>query len=206
MMKPEDFVSSKVKDMPFSGIRKFFDVANEIEGVISLGVGEPDFDTPWSVRERAIYTLEKGKTVYTSNAGLMELRTGVSDYLFDRLGVRYIPKTELIITVGASEAIDLAFRATLNPGDEVIVPEPSFVCYKNIVELADGIPVVLDTKAENNFKITAEELVLSVIFSTSSSAVILKIISKLQLKNLLKRLQIRQRLLYFLILITLQGL
>ena len=108
MMKPEDFVSSKVKDMPFSGIRKFFDVANEIEGVISLGVGEPDFDTPWSVRERAIYTLEKGKTVYTSNAGLMELRTGVSDYLFDRLGVRYIPKTELIITVGASEAIDLA--------------------------------------------------------------------------------------------------
>lgn len=89
----------------------------------------------------------------------MELRTGVSDYLFDRLGVRYIPKTELIITVGASEAIDLAFRATLNPGDEVIVPEPSFVCYKNIVELADGIPVVLDTKAENNFKITAEELV-----------------------------------------------
>lgn len=159
MMKPEDFVSSKVKDMPFSGIRKFFDVANEIEGVISLGVGEPDFDTPWSVRERAIYTLEKGKTVYTSNAGLMELRTGVSDYLFDRLGVRYIPKTELIITVGASEAIDLAFRATLNPGDEVIVPEPSFVCYKNIVELADGIPVVLDTKAENNFKITPEELI-----------------------------------------------
>ena len=179
MMKPEDFVSSKVKDMPFSGIRKFFDVANEIEGVISLGVGEPDFDTPWSVRERAIYTLEKGKTVYTSNAGLMELRTGVSDYLFDRLGVRYIPKTELIITVGASEAIDLAFRATLNPGDEVIVPEPSFVCYKNIVELADGIPVVLDTKAE--------------------------IISKLHLKNLLKRLQIRQRLLYFLILTILQG-
>ena len=154
-----DALSKKIVDIEPSGIRKFFDVVSEIPDAISLGVGEPDFDTPWSVRERAIYTLEKGKTVYTSNAGLMELRTGVSDYLFDRLGVRYIPKTELIITVGASEAIDLAFRATLNPGDEVIVPEPSFVCYKNIVELADGVPVVLDTKAEDNFKITPEELI-----------------------------------------------
>lgn len=158
MMKPEDFVSSKVKDIPFSGIRRFFSLANEIEGVISLGVGEPDFSTPWNVRERAIYNLEKGKTVYTANAGLLELRQAVSDYLCDRIKVRYCPKDEILITVGASEAIDLAFRATLNPGDEVIVPEPSFVCYKPVVELADGVPVVLETKAENEFKITPEEL------------------------------------------------
>lgn len=157
-MKPEEFVSAKVREMPFSGIRKFFSLANEIEGVISLGVGEPDFSTPWNVRERAIYNLEKGKTVYTANAGLLELRQAVSDYLYDRLKVKYCPKDEILITVGASEAIDLVFRAIINPGDEVIVPEPSFVCYKPVVELADGVAVVLETKAENEFKITPEEL------------------------------------------------
>lgn len=158
MMKSEDFVSKKVKTMPFSGIRKFFDIANEMEGVISLGVGEPDFDTPWAIREKGIYNLEKGKTVYSANAGLMELREAISKYLKRTIGVAYCPKGEILVTVGASESIDLALRATLEPGDEVLVPEPSYVSYKPCVIMADGIPIVVNTKAENSFKLTVDDI------------------------------------------------
>ncbi|MDO4302098.1 MAG: aminotransferase class I/II-fold pyridoxal phosphate-dependent enzyme [Clostridia bacterium] len=158
MIKPEDFVSKKVKAMPFSGIRKFFDIASEMEGVISLGVGEPDFDTPWAIREKGIYNLEKGKTVYSANAGLMELREEISKYLKRTIDVLYCPKGEILVTVGASESIDLALRATLEPGDEVLVPEPSYVSYKPCVTMADGIPVVVNTKAENSFKLTVDDI------------------------------------------------
>lgn len=157
-MKAEDFVNKKVGAMPWSGIRKFFDVAKEMEGVISLGVGEPDFDTPWAVREKGIYTLEKGKTVYSSNAGMMELREEISKYLKKKIGVKYCPKGEILVSVGASESIDLALRAVLNPGDEVLVPEPSYVSYKPCVTLADGIPVTVNTKAENKFKLTVDDI------------------------------------------------
>lgn len=157
-MKPEDFISEKVRVMPFSGIRKFFDIASEMEGVISLGVGEPDFDTPWAIREKGIYNLEKGKTVYSSNAGLMELREEIDKYLQRTIGCSYCPKGEIIVTVGASESIDLALRAILEPGDEVLVPEPSYVSYKPCVSLADGTPVVVNTKAENNFKLTVDDI------------------------------------------------
>ncbi len=158
MMKPEDFIADKVKIMPFSGIRKFFDVANEMEGVISLGVGEPDFDTPWNVRERGIYNLEKGKTVYSSNSGLLELREEIRDYLKRSINCSYSAKNQIIVTVGASESIDLALRAILNYGDEVLVPEPSYVSYKPCVSMADGVPVVVNTKAENKFKLTVDDI------------------------------------------------
>lgn len=157
-MKPIDFIADKVKIMPFSGIRKFFDIASEMEGVISLGVGEPDFDTPWAIRERGIYNLEKGKTVYSSNAGLLELREEIKKYLKRTIGVSYCAKNEIIVTVGASESIDLALRAILNQGDEVLVPEPSYVSYKPCVSMADGVPVVVNTKAENNFKLTIDDI------------------------------------------------
>lgn len=158
MMKPEDFIAEKVRIMPFSGIRKFFDIASEMEGVISLGVGEPDFDTPWAIREKGIYNLEKGKTVYSSNAGLLELREEIHSYLKRTIGCSYCPKGEIIVTVGASESIDLALRATINAGDEVLVPEPSYVSYKPCVSMADGIPVVVNTKAENSFKLTVDDI------------------------------------------------
>ena len=158
-MKPEQFINDKVKNMPFSGIRRFFDLASEMEGVISLGVGEPDFFTPWAIRERAIYSLEKIRTCYSSNSGLLELRKAISDYLSDFINVRYDAKKEILVTVGASESIDLAFRALLNPGDEVIIPEPCYVSYKPCVELADGVPVTVDTKAENDFKLTPDDII-----------------------------------------------
>lgn len=158
MMKPQDYIAEKVRIMPFSGIRKFFDIASEMEGVISLGVGEPDFDTPWAIREKGIYNLEKGKTVYSSNAGLMELREEISNYLSRTIGVRYCPKNEIVVTVGASESIDLVLRAIINEGDEVLVPEPSYVSYKPCVSMADGVPVVVNTKAENKFKLTPEDI------------------------------------------------
>ncbi len=158
MMKPKDFVAHKVQIMPWSGIRKFFDIANEMEGVISLGVGEPDFDTPWAIREKGIYSLEKGKTVYSSNAGLMELRKEINNYLTRSIGISYDPAHEIIVTVGASESIDLALRAIINEGDEVLVPEPSYVSYKPCVTMADGVPIVVNTKAENNFKLTPEDI------------------------------------------------
>ena len=141
-----------------SGIRKFFDIVSEMDDVVSLGVGEPDFDTPWAVRDEGIYTLEKGKTFYTSNSGLKELREEISRFQIQRLGVRYDPIHECLVTVGGSEAIDLAFRAIVNPGDEILIPEPSYVSYTPCAILADAVPVPIPLKAENEFRLTAEEL------------------------------------------------
>lgn len=151
-------VSKVAHDMKPSGIRKFFDIAQTLEGVISLGVGEPDFQTPWSIRRAGITALEKGKTVYTSNAGLIELRKSISKYTKRKLGVEYHPENEIIVTVGGSEAIDLAIRAIIENGDEVLIVEPCFVCYSPIVELTGGVPVPIETKLENNFRLTAQEL------------------------------------------------
>ena len=151
-------LSDKVIKMKPSGIRKFFDIVSEMPDAISLGVGEPDFDTPWNVREEGIYSLEKGRTFYTSNAGLSELRQAICDYTDRRFHVAYNPKNEVLLTVGGSEGIDVALRAMLNPGDEVIIPEPCFVSYVPCVELADGIPVTISLKNENQFRLTAEEL------------------------------------------------
>lgn len=158
MMDYEKLLSDKCKSMKPSGIRKFFDIAATMDDVISLGVGEPDFQTPWTIRREAIKTLEKGRTVYTANAGLIELRRAVCRYLKRRCNLEYVPEKEVIITVGGSEAIDLAIRAVVNPGDEVLVVEPSFVCYKPIIELMHGVPVVIETKIDHNFKLTAEAL------------------------------------------------
>lgn len=143
-----------------SGIRKFFDVVNEMPEAISLGVGEPDFDTPWHVREEGIFSLEKGRTFYTSNSGLIELRKEIDSYLSRRFDVSYDPKSEMLITVGGSEAIDLAFRAMINPGEgeEIIIPQPSYVSYEPCAILAGAKPVIIDLKAENDFRLTAEEL------------------------------------------------
>lgn len=141
-----------------SGIRKFFDLVNEMEGVISLGVGEPDFDTPWHIRDEGIYALEKGRTFYTSNSGLTELRQEIANYIKRTQGVTYDPKKEIMVTVGGSEAIDIAFRAMLDKGDEVLIPEPSYVSYVPCAILAGGKPVTIDLKAENDFRLTAEEV------------------------------------------------
>lgn len=142
-----------------SGIRKFFDLVNEMEGVFSLGVGEPDFDTPWHIRDEGIYALEKGKTFYTSNSGLTELRQEIANYIKRTQGVTYDPKKEIMVTVGGSEAIDVAFRAMLDPEDEVLIPEPSYVSYVPCAVLAGGKPVIIDLKAENDFRLTAEEVI-----------------------------------------------
>lgn len=158
MIDYNKILSKKVTNIPFSGIRKFFDIAASYKDVISLSVGEPDFKTPWAIRKEAIKTLEKGKTTYTANAGLEQLRVAISDYLDNRLETRYDPKKELIVTVGGSEAIDLAVRAIVDIGDEVLIPEPSFVCYSPIVSLANGVPIPIETKVENNFKLTPEQL------------------------------------------------
>lgn len=158
MMDYDRILSDKCKEIKPSGIRKFFDIANSMEGVISLGVGEPDFATPWTIRSKAITTLQQGKTVYTANAGLLELRQAIAKYLERKYDLKYDPKDEIIVTVGGSEAIDLCIRAVVDPGDEVLVVEPSFVCYKPIVDLMHGVPVVIETKPEDNFKLTAEAL------------------------------------------------
>ena len=155
-------LSDKVIDIKPSGIRKFFDVVQEMPDAISLGVGEPDFDTPWHIREEGIYSLEKGRTFYTSNAGLMELRAAIADYMSRRFKLNYDPKSEVLVTVGGSEGIDLALRAMLNAGDEVILPEPCYVSYLPCIKLADGVPVTLPLKEENEFKLTAEELLSAV--------------------------------------------
>ena len=152
------FINQKVKGIKPSGIRKFFDIANEMKDVISLGVGEPDFDTPWHIRDEGIYALQKGQTFYTSNAGLMELRVAISETIAQKYGMSYNPVKEILVTVGGSEAIDLALRATLEPGDEVIFTEPSYVSYLPCIELADGTPVAIPLKEENDFRLTAEEL------------------------------------------------
>ena len=141
-----------------SGIRKFFDIVAEMDDVVSLGVGEPAFDTPWAVRDEGIYTLEKGKTFYTSNSGLKELREEIINFQMKRLGVRYDPIHECLVTVGGSEAIDLAFRAICDPGDEILIPEPSYVSYTPCAILADAVPVPIPLKAENEFRLTPAEL------------------------------------------------
>lgn len=141
-----------------SGIRKFFDIAAEMDDVISLGVGEPDFQTPWHIRQAGIKSLQDGKTKYTSNRGLIELRRAVAGYMKEQIGNTYDPETEVLISVGGSEAIDAAVRTMVSYGDEVLIVEPSFVCYEPIVRLAGGIPVIIPTKAENRFRLTAEEL------------------------------------------------
>lgn len=156
--EPQSFLNKTVKSIPPSGIRKFFDIAAEMKDAISLGVGEPDFVTPWHIRDEGIYSLEKGHTHYTSNAGIKELRLEIAAYMKRRFGLEYDGLTQTIVTVGGSEAIDLFLRSVIEPGDEVLIPEPSFVCYKPITRLAGGVPVTITTKAENNFKLTAEEV------------------------------------------------
>ena len=158
MIDYDKVLSSKIRSIKPSGIRKFFDIAQQLEGVISLGVGEPDFKTPWIIRREAIKVLEKGRTNYTANAGLAELREEVTKYFSRKIGVSYDPKKEIIITVGGSEAIDLCIRSVVSPGDEVLICEPSFVCYSPIVTLCGGVPVAIRTRAEDNFRLTAQEL------------------------------------------------
>lgn len=157
-MNLEDKLSDKVKKMAPSGIRKFFDLANEMENVISLGVGEPDFDTPWKIREAAIYSIEKGKTFYTANQGLEKLREEICRYQKRRFNLDYKANDNVIVTVGGSEAIDIAFRALINPGDEVILLQPSYVAYTPGVELAGGKVVNIELTQENEFKLTPEAL------------------------------------------------
>ena len=154
----EDMILDYVKNMPPSGIRKYFDIINEMDDVISLGVGEPDFVTPWNVREAGIYSLEQGHTHYSSNAGMIELRTEIAKYLHRRFDLSYNPDDEILVTVGGSEGIDIALRALVGPGDEVIVPEPSFVAYKGCTAFTGATAKVLDLKAEDEFKLTPEAL------------------------------------------------
>lgn len=152
-------LSEKVVKIKPSGIRKFFDIASEMKDAISLGVGEPDFDTPWHIRDEGIYSLEKGRTFYTSNAGLKELREEIANYLYRKQGILYEhPLKEILVTVGGSEAIDIGFRAMINPGDEVLIPQPSFVSYEPCAVMAGATPVVINLKAENEFRLTAQEL------------------------------------------------
>ena len=151
-------LSKTIVNIQPSGIRKFFDIVSEMDDAISLGVGEPDFDTPWRVRDEAIYSLEQGRTFYTSNSGLKELKEEISSYLMRKYDLTYHPANEIFVTVGGSEAIDLAFRAMLDPGDEVLIPQPSYVSYEPCTILANGTPVIIDLKEENEFRLTAQEL------------------------------------------------
>lgn len=158
MIDYEKILNPSVLNTKPSGIRKFFDIAEKMEDVISLGVGEPDFKTPWHIREAGITSLERSKTRYTSNWGLLELRNEISKFLKRKYSLSYNPENEVLVTVGGSEAIDLGIRTLVCEGDEVIIPEPSFVCYVPIVKMAGGVPVIIDTKEENEFRITADEL------------------------------------------------
>ena len=151
-------LADKVVEIKPSGIRKFFDIVSEMKDAISLGVGEPDFDTPWHIRDEGIYSLEKGRTFYTSNAGLKELKMEICNYMKRKQNIEYNYNNEVIVTVGGSEAIDIALRAMLNPGEEVIIPQPCYVSYEPCTILAGGVPVIIDLKAENEFRLTAEEL------------------------------------------------
>lgn len=151
-------LSEKAVSLKPSGIRKFFDIVSEMQDAISLGVGEPDFDTPWHIRDEGIYSLEKGRTFYTSNAGLKELKVEITKYLKRKLGVSYDYNHEVLVTVGGSEAIDIALRAMINPGEEVLIPQPSYVSYEPCAILADAKPVIINLKAENEFRLTAKEL------------------------------------------------
>lgn len=152
------FLSDKIQTIKPSGIRKFFDIVSEMKDAISLGVGEPDFETPWHIRDEGIYALEKGRTFYTSNAGLKDLRAEISNYLSRTQGINYDPQSEILVTVGGSEAIDIGLRAIINAGDEVIIPQPSYVSYEPCAVLAGATPVIINLKAENEFRLTAEEL------------------------------------------------
>lgn len=151
-------LSKQITQIKPSGIRKFFDIVTEMDDAISLGVGEPDFDTPWHIREEGIYSLEQGRTFYTSNSGLKELRQEISNYIYEKQGIRYDCEQEIMITVGGSEAIDDALRAMLDPGDEVLIPQPSYVSYEPCTVLAGGTPVIISLKEENEFRLTKEEL------------------------------------------------
>ncbi len=152
-------LSKKIVDIQPSGIRKFFDVVSEMPDAISLGVGEPDFDTPWSIREEGIYSLEKGRTFYTSNAGLKELRVEITNYLSRKYDLHYDAMKEVMVTVGGSEAIDVALRCMVDPGDEVLIPQPCYVSYVPCAVMADAVPVTIDLKEENQFKLTKEQLI-----------------------------------------------
>ena len=162
MIDYSKILSDKIVKIKPSGIRKFFDLLNDAKDVIGLTVGQPDFETPWHISEEAIKSIENGKTYYTANSGLVTLREAISEYLLRRFSLRYEPSDEIIVTVGGSEAIDVSFRSLINPGDEVILPLPAFVCYEPIIELCGGKPVIINTKAENNFRLTAEELKASI--------------------------------------------
>lgn len=157
-MNYEALMNRTLQELKPSGIRKFFDIAAEMDEVISLSVGEPDFSTPWHIRQEGIHTLEKGKTWYSANAGMIELRQAIADHIRQESDVSYDPKTEILVTVGGSEAIDLTFRALVAPGDEVLIPEPSFVCYDPLTRMAGGVPVPLVTRAEDRFRLTPEAL------------------------------------------------
>lgn len=158
MIDYDKLVNSGIKSIKPSGIRRFFDIANEMDDVISLSVGEPDFHTPWHIREAGIASLEKGRTRYTPNRGFIKLREEIAKFLARNYSVEYTPESEILVTVGGSEAIDICLRCLLNPGDEVLIPEPSFVCYVPITQMAGGVPVIIETKPENGFRLTAEEL------------------------------------------------
>ncbi|MBO5312797.1 MAG: aminotransferase class I/II-fold pyridoxal phosphate-dependent enzyme [Clostridia bacterium] len=158
MVDYENMLNDTVRNMKPSGIRRFFDMLNGMDDVVALTVGQPDFITPWHIRESAIESIEKGKTYYTSNAGMIELRLEISKYMKRRFNLNYQPKDEIFVTVGGSEAIDLAMRAILSPGDEVILPQPAFVCYEPIAQMQGAKVVHINTKLENSFKVTAEEI------------------------------------------------
>ena len=158
MMDYDKILCGRIKNVPPSGIRKYFDLLSGMEGGISLGIGEPDFVTPWHIRDAGIYSLEKGFTKYTPNAGLSDLRSAISQYLKRRFDLEYTAVGQIIVTVGGSEGLDLAFRCMLEPGDEVIIPTPSFVCYGPLVSMAHGVPVYVETKAEDEFRLTPETL------------------------------------------------
>lgn len=153
-----NFLSDKVTGLKPSGIRKFFDIVTEMKDAISLGVGEPDFDTPWFIRDEGIFSLERGRTFYTSNAGLKDLRQEIANYIKRTQNIEYDPNSEIIVTVGGSEEIDIGLRAVINPGDEVIIPQPSYVSYEPCAILANAKPVIIDLKAENDFRLTPDEL------------------------------------------------
>ena len=157
-MDYEKYLSPVANGLKPSGIRRFFDIAAEMDHVISLGVGEPDFKTPWAIRQEAIRTLEKGQTWYTANAGLLQLRQEIARYLEHSVGVEYHPKDQILVSEGGSEDNELCIRALVQPGDEVLIPQPSFVCYDPIVQLAGGTPVIIETKGENQFRLTPQEL------------------------------------------------
>ena len=200
----ENMILENVRNMPPSGIRKYFDLINEMEDVISLGVGEPDFVTPWNVIEAGIYSLEKGHTHYSSNAGFIELRKEISNYLNRRFNLKYNPNDEILVTVGGSEGIDLALRAIVGPGDEVIIPEPSFVAYKGCATFCGATPVTINLRQEDEFKLTAKLLeeaitpktkVVIIPFPTFSSSLFSNELFKS--KSLKKFLIPLEKLLYF---------